>query len=79
MARFWQRAIEVGNEEVVVMKLMRTWGLVISGTLFCSILSSAAAPEGDVFAVAGSGALAPDAAWPMFRHDEHHTGKFGSW
>jgi outer membrane protein assembly factor BamB len=35
--------------------------------------------EGDVFAVAGSGALAPAAAWPMFRHDVRHTGKSGSW
>ena len=34
--------------------------------------------EGDVFAVAGSGALA-STAWPMFRHDVRHTGKFGSW
>ncbi|UCG43821.1 MAG: PQQ-binding-like beta-propeller repeat protein [candidate division WOR-3 bacterium] len=34
--------------------------------------------EGDVFAVAGSGALAPT-AWPMFRHDVRHTGKSGSW
>jgi hypothetical protein len=34
--------------------------------------------DGDVFAVAGSGALA-SSAWPMFRHDIRHTGKSGSW